>query len=627
MSKFEQMVAARRAKEAEEAAAKAQPIVKQAVAPEFQKYVPTQDMTWEKAPEDVALDAAIDQIGILEAYRRWCGKMTPQVLPGQIESIKVSCPNPPHPDKNPSAWLNTEKGTGYCASCDIGFDKFDLAAWHHNVGDYKNGKNFHDLRRKIGQELGFTVVQGANQTYVVPPAPPAPPSVPDPDPVQTIEQVAALPSAVSAELDAEDEADLQSIYTKIDWRTLLPEKTFLRTWMEMNSDDDSPEEYHFWTGCLAISFVLGQRIRLEEEHPVQSNLFVCFVGDPGAGKSKAKKKFDMLMAEAMPWDENTLKGVVTIGGSGSGEHLISRFVKPVMDPQDPKRIAYHEPIRGFVDYGELADMMKRASRQGSTLSTTLMEFSDGSPRVSTGSLTHGNLTAEKPFAQILTTTQPGTIRKLFQQADADSGFLSRWIFAPGMAKPVRPVVFRTTFDITDAAAKLKRIDGFFAAFDKMEWSQLGVDAYTKFYFDQIDPIKRQSQNKNLVVRLDLMAKRIMMIFAADNGRNQITPYEVEQFNRLFPYMIATYGNLGKQLARTEASDVRDKILYTIKRLTERNKVQPSKKQIFDAVGRKAFTDIQITRTLKTLMELDLIFEVPPIAGRVGRPTVRYGIGE
>lgn len=583
----------------------------------------------ETTDDDRRLDMAIDSIDILDAYKRWCGKMTPRVYPGQTESIKVSCPNPRHPDRDPSAWVNTAKGTGYCGGCELGFDKYDLAAWHYGMGvpEYKDGKSFHDLRRKIAAELGFTVVRGKQQTFLVPP-PPA--EEPDPDPAPTIEEVeatAALPSAIAAELDEFDEEELKAIYTKIDWRDLLPRDTFLRTWMLMNCDDDVPEEFHFWTGLTALGFVLGQRIKLEEENEVAANLFVCFIGEPGSGKSKAKRKLDMLLNEALPYDPSLHTGVRHIEGSGSGEHLISKFVAPVMDPSNPKMVAYYAPISGFINYGELSDMMARAGRQGSTLKTTLMEFADGSKRVGTGSMTHGDHVAYDAFAQVLTTTQPGTIRTLFKQSDAGSGFLSRWVFAPGAAKPPRPVVKKTGFDVTAAANILKKIVAWAQSFSKMEWSDEGLAAYTKLYFDKIDPIKRGADNKDLIIRIDLQAKRLMMLFAADNGHKEITATEVEQYDKLFPYVMATYGNLGKQLNRTEAGDIRDKILSVIKRLHDRNKQYPSKKQIYDAIGRRSYTDQMLTRTMSILLELELIYEVAPPAGKVGRPTIRYALAE
>src|ERR1051326_5307972 len=59
--------------------------------------------------EEEALDNAIKNLGIVEAYRIWCGKMQPKFGSGQKESIMCSCPNPAHPDKNPSAWMNRDK--------------------------------------------------------------------------------------------------------------------------------------------------------------------------------------------------------------------------------------------------------------------------------------------------------------------------------------------------------------------------------------------------------------------------------------------------------------------------------------------------------------------------------------
>lgn len=118
--------------------------------------------TSSSAPEDVqaadaALDAAIEQVDIVEAYRRWIPKAPPSAPAGQTESIMVSCPRPEHPDRNPSAWLNTEKGLYYCAACGTGGDVYDLAAIGHGMENYKrNPHTFHRLREAIGSDLGWS---------------------------------------------------------------------------------------------------------------------------------------------------------------------------------------------------------------------------------------------------------------------------------------------------------------------------------------------------------------------------------------------------------------------------------------------------------------------------------------
>lgn len=154
-------------------------------APQFApELIPDTGSDSVRTEDDLELDRILDGIGILEAYAKWCGKMTPKVGQNRTESIMVSCPKPNHADKNPSAWLNTEKKTWFCGGCQEGGDGYDIAAYHHGfpVPGYKEGAMFHKLRRAMGEDLGYSFKEKVGGGYdLVPPvvvsAPVAPPPV------------------------------------------------------------------------------------------------------------------------------------------------------------------------------------------------------------------------------------------------------------------------------------------------------------------------------------------------------------------------------------------------------------------------------------------------------------------
>jgi hypothetical protein len=114
---------------------------------------------------DTELDRVIEGIGILEAYDRWCGKMQPKVS-NKRSNIMVSCPIPGHPDKNPSADINLDKGDGgvwVCHACQQGGDKFDLAAIAKGFAwpeSYKTDGTFPELRRQMAGDFGYIVKRG-----------------------------------------------------------------------------------------------------------------------------------------------------------------------------------------------------------------------------------------------------------------------------------------------------------------------------------------------------------------------------------------------------------------------------------------------------------------------------------
>ena len=114
---------------------------------------------YDEDEDDLQMDSIIDSIDILDAYRRWIGKEVDEKTTSQTEGIKVSCPNPGHRDKNPSAWLNSDNRRWFCGGCQEGGDIYDLAAikFGYQRPDYKDGKAFHDLRREMAEAYGYRV--------------------------------------------------------------------------------------------------------------------------------------------------------------------------------------------------------------------------------------------------------------------------------------------------------------------------------------------------------------------------------------------------------------------------------------------------------------------------------------
>jgi AAA domain len=101
-----------------------------------------------------AIDQFLDGVDILDAYRRWCGKSEPDPG-GRREGIMISCPNPAHPDHDPSAWINLDQQVYFCACCGDGGDKFTIASYHFGL-DTKT--RFPELKRQMAKACGYAVV-------------------------------------------------------------------------------------------------------------------------------------------------------------------------------------------------------------------------------------------------------------------------------------------------------------------------------------------------------------------------------------------------------------------------------------------------------------------------------------
>ncbi len=655
-------------KERREAEARAKAATEPLPTPEqFADLVPEADESYERSEDDIQIDRLIEGIKIDEAYDRWIRKPRPKERTGKREGVMISCPTPEHVDRNPSAWMNLDKGTWYCSGCDRGGDVLDLASFKFGIPNYKTGLNFKALREAIAEDFGFARIfapglprEGAlvapepeengtpaNEASTGDNSPPAAtvgseavpvgePSDPgvagrDSDVGTELATVSYLPEA----LDEEDATPLPGLA----WRELVTPDTFIDAYMAACTVDDVPEEYHFWNSLLALGLAVGRDVTLEDYHPVLANLYVCVLGPTGVGKSRATSHLTRLLDAAIPEDRGdpASRGTRAFSTAGSAEVLIKNFSKPVFDNPaaaggKPVLVGY-APVRGLVEYSELSGLIGRSARVGSTLKPTLMEFFDGKRTVSNASLSNGEQIAHEPFASLVTSTQPKALKTLLDQGDADSGFLNRWTFVTGTPKK-RTAIGGERIDLTHAAIKLREV---WAWADPdpspdptvIQWSEEAAKAFTDFFHNTIEPIKKGDgeDEREFYQRLDLLAKKLILLFTINEKLTTVPIQSVEKMVRVFWYLVKVLAIPTASIGQNPQSELEEAILRLVKNYHEKNGVENAVPlhYITKILGKKKiYSREMIERALKTLTNLNtLTVEKPQKVGPGRPPVARY----
>lgn len=611
LTKFREALEKRRAEQASDLTSHSKPLPDADLIP---------DDEYEQSEEDKLLDKAIEAIDIVDAYRRWCGKSNPVVRAGQTEGIKVSCPIPGHLDRDPSAWLNTEKGTWFCGGCSVGGDAHDLAAYHFgfSVPDYKTGVTFHELRRKMAESYGYTFIKPPGVSHPIP----VPPDPEQKDEEEPTEGPSATVTTLYEEGDYDDLEDI--IFPTLDWRSVIQPMTFLDTYMRQTHIDDVPEEYHLWNGLVAVGLALGKDVSLYDRLAVYGNLFVCLLGNTGDGKSRSFSHLRRLLRDALPhkWDDPASKGTHIVGSPASAEVLIHNFSKPIVDPTNPKLITHYGPVRGLVEFNELSALTARTNRIGNAMKPALMEFYDMSPQVMTSSMTGGKKEAHDPFASAFTTTQPRALKDLMRKSDADSGFLNRWIFASGKPKQ-RVAIGGAQIDIFPAVAPLQEIQGWCGFGGKqIAWSDEAGQKFTDFFHSTLRPAQL-ADNSGFLTRLDLTFKKLVLLLTA-NIKQDIVPGEiVDQVISMFRYLTQAYEIPAEQIGNTVPIEVQETLTRVIKDLTDKLGKGPTYRDIYLRIKRKKYPPELVHKMLKILADMGIIEAVTVNTGKAGRPTVRY----
>lgn len=617
--------------------------------PEWDKSVLLPDLGGNITEEGLELDAFVDNIDIIDAYNKWCRKMVPDAG-GKREGIMVSCPNPAHPDKEPSAWINLDKQTYYCGGCNEGGDAHDIAAYAYGlpVPGYKTGDTFHQLRKDMAEAFGFRSkkVPGGTVTWVEPPqgTPPPPPAPPSTGPVPPA--VAGPPSlTVVPELDpdggeipededvsymwAEDDGeDELVVYPTIDWQRLIPEDTFIYEYMKATSNDDSPEEYHFWHALMALGLVVGRNVTLDDTRPVYGNLLLCILGATGTGKSRSRGHLDYCLRQVSPFhaDGTRTTGVKLVPVPSSGEYLVNAFFYEGKDPSNNKTSLGPQRVNGLVDFDEMSALLARANRQGSTLKSTIMSFADAAMEVKIGGLQRGDFIAHEPFCSITASTQPKAIRTLLSRNDTGSGFLNRWIFAGGKTKQIEVLGGSRSsirIDLAKAVDELKAVRGWGAIERSLEMEDDAYEAFSKLFRNKIEPTKVKDDT-DLLKRIDLIAKKLMLLLTI-NLRKEKVPLEVVQaVEPLLEYVIECFGILNANIGVTLMQDVMNELQRVILKHQKKTQRGASVRDISRYVVRKNYSLEQIKKALDVMTALDLI-ELEPKSNNMGRPTLRYRV--
>lgn len=597
-----------------------------------EEFIP--DVLGDRSEEDLEIDGIIESIEILDAYRRWIGKEVNEKETSKREGLHVSCPNPHHRDKNPSAFINQDKKLWRCELCDDGGDVYDLAAikFGYDRPGYKDGKTFYELRLEMAESYGYRVKKISGKTIVWK-------EEPEPDPSdqggssaepedKASEEEPSASVTVLHDKDVEDEATDQINYPSLDWREFVPHDTFLRKYMDACCNDDAPEEYHFWHGLLALGHAVGRKVYFDDSPNVYGNLLVCLLGGTGYGKSRSRRWLNTVLRGAVPWNENAATGCKLAPVAASGENLIAQFEYVAADPTNPKGPGLRLPVNGIVDYSEFSALLARAARMGASLKQTIMDLHDGFDEVSTSSNTGGTRIAVEPFCSITTTTQPKAVRPLLSRFDASSGFLNRWLFVGGPKKK-REVLGGTRskiqVNLDPAIEELKRIRAWGAA-SRSVWfdAEATAEAFKEYILTVVDPIRLRDETE-MLTRLELTMKRLVLLFAINERKTEITMQDLDRLKPILDYLVVCYGILSAEIGITQIQEISSELLRHIRNIEEKTGRGASARDLGLRMKRKNYSPDLIKKALDTMIGLDWIDIEKPEKKSPGRPTLRYKV--
>lgn len=493
-------------------------------AKKWEEFIP--DVPVEQALLSGGLEMILDQ-GIIHAYQKWCGK-SEVTETARTESIMVSCPFPSHPDKIPSAWLNSEKNVWYCGACDVGGDIMDLGAIHFDLSipGYKEGKSFPRLIEMMLVSMGVDI--DAMRTEM------------GKQRLLAIERVDGSVDHPKGPVVTVADPDKGAVFptTPLDWESMLVDKTFLKSWMDAARGVSVPNEYLFFLGLQMVSLGVGRRVHLTTTSPVYSNVMIALMGGTAIGKSRAIRIAEKVVREALPHDDTDVSslGVKHVGRPASGESLVDAF--SWLPLSAPKELS----VNGWIQIDEMAELMKAAGRRGSTIREFLLQMYDGKPEIESSPRSTGRVVARDPHLNMVLGAQPEAMQHILSDNDTVSGFANRFMYVHGTRKPRQPWTEVVQPDLTGLDVQLNTLKNWSVTKSlKPEGGDMMLDPMAEVLMDEtlvwIDKTVREAGE--VFSRLELHLYKFIILLCANEQTDIVGVDHIKKARLLVEFLLPT----------------------------------------------------------------------------------------
>lgn len=443
------------------------------------------------------------------------------------------------------------------------------------------------------------------------------------------------------ETDDSDDYDPDYSIPSLDWRSIIPENTFIHEYCTIACarKDCAPEEFHFWNAVSLVGMALRRDVCLLDVRPVYGNFYICDVAKSGDRKGMSASFMVEVLTKAFQYNPETGSGVDRITTSLSGEALVDSFVGECNDP----RSTPHNPLppikfpkAGLIQINELSSLTAVTGRQGNILEPIMIDLYDCAPDISVRSRSSGGkVIAKEPFGSLLTAVQPKVVQSVITQRMLRSGFANRFIWVLGPTRGDGTLGDFTVFEAsqTDIVKQLQdirqemcrivtRSDGIRI----VEFDPAAKDMFNHFQIDEMNKLKTGTDS-DLVVRMDLHMRKLVLAFTANMNLHTVTPEAVKQAIAVWPYMVDCNQYVGMKINSTEGRENESRVLQVIAMFMKKN---AGKGPTFAEIWKNGIDHYQpivdresLRKIIASLKSSYVIKEIEPTAGMRGRPQPRY----
>lgn len=297
---------------------------------------------------------------------------------------------------------------------------------------------------------------------------------------------------------------------------------------------EAADAFHLGSSLTVAAATIGRRVGVRYvSKTVYPNLYSLVIGPAGGSRKDTAIEFAIYVVDRFDFNP-----------TGRNEALRAQPYKLATDIGSAEGLIklLGENGNTLLYLTEFSKLQRNAKRQSTnTIVPTLIQAWNN-PRVLENNVKGNPLRAEYPSLSIIAAVQPGVLAAGMDDEDVTSGFMTRWMFFPGVGKPPRPLppdldheALRELYGVL-----LDRVAAY-GRNDKPSELSLSLDAqglWVEWYSKDNLRVTRNEQEDTMRTRLGPLAQKVSLIYAVTDGADAIERVHLSAAIALIEWMWA-----------------------------------------------------------------------------------------
>lgn len=403
----------------------------------------------------------------------------------------------------------------------------------------------------------------------------------------------------------------------VNYSKVAPGDTFLRRYLDFNSQTESAYAYDFWCGLWLLSLAMGRECFVDRpKAPVFFNLYVILCAESGTTRKSSAVSVANRVAHAFNRVLPSERNYWLVENKCTSEHMLQKMSNLSLE---------HEAARVGITVSELVTFLGR-EKYSLTMPGTLTDLYDcPTERFGGGTVSRGSYFLRNVFVSFLAASTPSWLIRAINPDVIEGGFTSRCMFVVAEKRKAKiawptegPVHGHGRYGVTELADELACIRLRAISVGGIGINETAKRLFTRWYSTR--PEHRDAFQSSFESREDAHILKVAGLLAANDGTYVIQAghlkHAIQIISEIKVFGAAMFEGAGSRSKTIIAIDtIRDALLTSASDPISRTRLHAKARKLVDS---ETFATI-----MELLVELEFVQQFEIKTGGAGRPTILY----